>query len=438
MLDDRSLHDPAGTRAVVAAYFAPKAMLARIIRFEVALAQVQAELGLIPADAAEAITRAGAGWDPDPEAVATERAKVGHPMVAILEAFGNRIDPEGREWLHFGTTTADVFRTVTTQQLHEVAAQFDAALSAIGNRMAALARTHRATPMIGRTLGRHALPISFGYKVSVWLSELERDRARLADWRKRYAGAGVLSGAVGTHAAMGPLGRQVEAAVMERLGLAAPEPVDTKGALDIFAEFGALVAILVRGLQRVAQEVFLMQGDDIGELSIRNRAVGSSTMPHKVNPTLCIEIMSRAPEVSASLSVLLGWVVTMHERDSALHFGALEQMCTDAAQLLSCADGLLDRLVVHPEAMRANIDRTQGAIYTEAVTVALADRLGRRSAHELMREIVARMRKDGLTLAQALAADPRCEGVTLPDADSAMGEAPALVDACLERLGYRD
>ena len=123
--------------------------------------------------------------------------------------------------------------------------------------------------------------------------------------------------------------------------------------------------------------------------------------------------------------------------DAAVHFGALEQMCIDAAQLLSCAQGLLDWLVVHPEAMRTNIDRTQGAIYTESVTVALADRLGRRSAHELMREIVARMVAEGLTLAEALAGDPRCDGVILPDADSAMGEAPALVDACLERLGYR-
>ena len=436
MLDDRSFLDPAGTRAAVAAIFAPDAMLARIIRFEVTLAQVQADLGLIPAEAAQAIARAADDWDPDPLAVAAERARVGHPMVAVLDAFGPRIAPEGREWLHFGTTTGDVFRTVTTQQLHDVAALFDTALQGIGARMAALARSHRATPMIGRTLGRHALPISFGYKVAVWLSELERDRARLADWRARFHGAGVLSGAVGTHAAMGPPGREVEAQVMRRLGLGAPDPVDTKGAVDIFAEFGAAVAIMVRGLHRVAQEIFLMQGDDIGEVSIRNRAVGSSTMPHKVNPTLCLEIMSRAPEVSATLSVLLGWIVTIHERDSAMHFGALEQMCTDAAQLLSCADALLDRLVVHQQTMRANIDRTQGAIHTEAVTVALADRLGRRSAHDLMREIVARMGAQGLTLAEALAADPRCAGVSLPDADAAIGEAPALVDACLARLGY--
>lgn len=436
MLDDRSLHDPAGTRAAVAALFTPEAALARIVRVEATLAEVQGELGVIPAGAAAAIARAAARWTPDPAAVARHRARVGHPMVAILDAFGSEIDPEGREWLHFGTTTADVFRTVMLEQLLAVAARIDLSLAAIGERLAAMAATHRATPMIGRTLGRHALPISFGYKVAVWLTELERDRARLGDWTRRFSGGGMLSGAVGTHAAMGPRGRQVERLVMERLGLGAPDPVDSKGALDVFAEFGAALAILVRGLQRIAQEVFLLQGDDIGELSIRNRAVGSSTMPHKVNPTLCIEIMSRAPEVSAALPVLLEWVVTIHERDLAMHFGALEQMCVDTAQVLSCTEGLLERLVVHPEAMRANIDRTRGAIFAEAVTVALAGRIGRRSAHELMQETVARMEAQHLTLAQALALDPRCDGVALPEVDTAIGEAPQLVDACLAR--FRD
>ncbi|MCW1932283.1 lyase family protein [Pararhodobacter zhoushanensis] len=179
-----------------------------------------------------------------------------------------------------------------------------------------------------------------------------------------------------------------------------------------------------------------MQGDDIGELSIRNRAVGSSTMPHKVNPSLCIEIMSRVPEMSASLSVLLEWVVTIHERDSALHFGALEQMCIDMAQVLSCVEGLLERLVVHPGAMLANIGRTRGAVFTEDVTVQLADRLGRRSAHELMQQTVALMTIERLSLSDALAHDPRCAGVTLPTMDEAIGEAPQMVDACLARLGY--
>ncbi|MCC0028716.1 MAG: hypothetical protein H6889_17375 [Brucellaceae bacterium] len=436
MFDDRTLHDPAGTRAEVAALFAPEAMLAEIVRFEAALAEVQADIGLIPAEAATAIAHAASSWTPDPKAVAIHREKVGHPMVAILEAFGAQIAPEGREWLHFGTTTADVFRTVSVVQALRFIDMLDTAMQRIADKLAALAAAHRATPMIGRTLGRHALPITFGYKAAVWLSELDRDRARLRDWRTRFHGAGVVSGAVGTHAAMGDRGPEIERRVLARLGLGSPDPVDTKGALDIFAELGAALAILARGMHRIAQEIFLLQGDDIGELAIVNTSVGSSTMPHKVNPTLCIEIMSRAREVSAALSVLLDWIVTIHERDSAIHFGAFEQMCTDTAQVVSCTEDLLDRLVIRPAAMRANIDRTRGAIFTEAVTVSLASKLGRRSAHELMRDLVAKMGTDDCSLDEALAQDPRCAGVTLPPLEDAIGSAPLLVDACLDRLGY--
>ncbi|MFV0244360.1 MAG: lyase family protein [Qingshengfaniella sp.] len=429
MLDDRSALDPQGTRAAIAALFAPNAVLARITRVEATLAEVQAELDLVPEAAARAIACSSA---PTPEAVYCHRARVGHPMVAVLEAFGDQIAAEGREWLHFGATTADIFRIVTVLTLHDTAVVLDQAFGRIRGRLAGLAATHRATPMIGRTLGRHALPITFGYKVSAWASQLDRDRARLADWRARFATA-VLSGAVGTHAAMGPLGPEVERRVMKRLGLGVPDPADSKGAQDIFAEFAAALAIAARGFQRIAQEIFLLQGDDIAELSIRNRAVGSSTMPHKVNPTLCIEIQSRAPEISAVLPVLLEWVVTIHERDSAIHLGAVEQMCLDMGQLTSCAEALLDRLIVHPQTMRDNIDRTQGAIYTEAVTVQLAGRVGRRTAHEVMQEVAARMRADGLSLAQVIAGDPRFDGVVLPDPETAIGEAPRLVDAFLAR-----
>lgn len=435
MLDDRDFLDPCGTRAAVAALFAPEAVLTRIARFEAVLAEVQAELGLIPPAAAAAIVRGATGWTPDPQAVRRQRAQVGHPLVAILDTLGAAIPPEGREWLHFGATTPDVGRTVQMLALHDAARLLDRAMERIEARLAVLARAHRATPMIGRTLGRHALPITFGYKVAVWLTQTRRDRERLATWRRDFP-SGVVSGAVGTHAAMGPLGPEVERRVMARLGLAAPDPVDCKGAQDGFAAFGAALAIAARGCQRIAQEVFLLQGNDFGELSVTSSAVGSSTMPHKVNPTLCIEILSRAPEVSAVLPVLLDWIVTIHDRDSATHLGALEQMTVDLAQVLSCTDSLLDRLVVHPDAMRANLDRTRGAVMTEAVTIRLADRLGRRTAHERMRAVAARMRDEGLSLAEALAQEADCADIALPDPADLVGEAPALVDACLARLGY--
>jgi len=437
MLDDRDFLDPCHTRAAIGALFAPEATLTRIARFEQALAQVQSDLGLIPPQAAEAIARGAGAWVPDLAALLRHRARVGHPMVAILDALSEAIDPAGQEWLHFGTTTADVFRTVQMGLLQDAARLMDQAMLRIEGQLAALARAHRATPMVGRTLGRHALPISFGYKVAGWLTQIRRDRERLAAWAAHFP-SGVLSGAVGTHAAMGALGPEVERRVLARLGLGAPDPVDTKGAQDVFAEYGAALAIAARGCHRLAQEVFLLQGDDFGEVSVRNPAVGSSTMPHKVNPTLCIEIMSRAPEVCAVLPVLLEWIVTIHERDSAMHMSAVQQMTLDMAQILSCTEGLLAQLVVHPEAMLANLGRTRGAVMTEALTVALAARLGRRTAHERMREAVQRMTLGGRTLAQVLADDPDCAGLTLPDPAQMMGQAPALVDACLKHLGFAD
>jgi adenylosuccinate lyase len=180
LLDDRDFHDPCQTRAAVVALFKPQATLARIARFEQALAEVQADLGLIPSEAADAILRGAAAWVPDLPALHRHRERVGHPMVAILDALSEAIDPAGQEWLHFGTTTADVFRTVLTGLLHEAARIMDQAMIRIEAQLAGLAQQHRATPMIGRTLGRHALPISFGYKVAGWLTQMRRDCERLA------------------------------------------------------------------------------------------------------------------------------------------------------------------------------------------------------------------------------------------------------------------
>lgn len=435
MFDDKTAVDPSGLRKKVAAMLAPEATLAEAIRLEVALAEVQGALGVIPAAAAAEIARAGRAEAPSLERVIETRARVGHPMVAIVDTFGEKIAPDAAEWLHFGTTTADVFRTVRMLQMHRVANDLAAAIRRVEARMAALARTYRTTPMVGRTLGRHALPITFGYKVAIWLCEARRAVERLRSWRERFA-SGVLSGAVGTHAVMGKLGPEVEAAVMTRLGLGLPEPADTKGSTDVFADLGAAFAIAARGFGRIAQEVFLLQGDDIGELSLASSAVGSSTMPHKSNPTVCIEAMSRSREVAAALPVLLEWIVVIHERDSAQHGAVLEQVCIDMAQVVSCMEGLFDTLKVHPDRMLRNLDQTRGAILAENVTIQLADTIGRRSAHRIVKEATHRISADGTTLADALAADPRTAGVSVPPVTEAYGLAPELVDRTLARLGY--
>lgn len=318
-------------------------------------------------------------------------------------------------------------------QLHRMVDELITAMRRIEGQMADLALRHRATPMIGRTLGRHALPITFGYKVATWLTAQRADIERLLSWQARFA-SGVLSGAVGTHAVMGAAGRRVED-VMQRLGLGRPQIVDSKGRADVFADFAAALAIAARNQAHVAQEVFLLQGYDIREVSLASTAIGSSTMPHKSNPTACIEVMSRAREVAAALPVMLEWILIIHERDTAQHGALLEEMCIDMGQIVSCTEGMFAQLVVHPDHMRHNLGRTRGAILTEGVTADLALTMGRRSAHHLMREISARMAEEGRSLAEVMAMDERTAHVAVPHEDEAYGLAPQMVDDCLRDLG---
>lgn len=435
MFDDKTVVDPSGLRHQIAARMDPQATLDKAIQLEVILAQVQARHGVIPNSAARDIARTATTTPPSVRSVKDHLARTGHPMVAILDAFSENMPAEAAEWLHFGTTTADIFRTVRMVQIHAVAEDFLIAMREIEGEMAALAGDNRATPMIGRTLGRHAMPITFGYKVAIWMRDTRRCIDRLKDWQNRYQ-SGVLSGAVGTHSVLGHKGPPVEAEVMKKLGLGTPDPADSKGSTDVFAEFASALAIAARVFGRIAQEVFLLQGDDIRELSVTTTAVGSSAMPHKSNPTVCIELMSRSREVAAALPIFLEWILIIHERDSAQHGAALENICVDMAQVLSCMTGLLQCLQIHPANMLHNLSRTKGAILTENVTIQMAQSLGRRSAHHLMREATQTMARDGITLAEALAMDPRTAQLIVPPESEAIGLAPDLVDQTLRSLGY--
>lgn len=429
MFDDAH-PDPSGFRAQMVNIFLPQNTLRLSIRFESALAQVQGQLGLIPEHMAQAITDAAKANAVSVADVQVAQAQVGHPMVAILNAFTKHLSPDAAEWLHFGATTADVVRTVRVMQMHQVCEVTIKELNLLKAKIAQIAADHADTPMVGRTLGRHAMPITFGYKLCVWLDEIERCIQRFNEWQTRYP-SGVLSGAVGTHAAMGESGPQVQALVMKELGLGAPAIIDAKGSMDVFVDLGSAQAIMARVLGRMAQEIFLLQGDDIRELSLESQDVGSSTMPHKSNPTLCIDVMSRSREVAASLPVLLEWIWVIFERDSTMHGNVLEDMCIRSAQVLSCMCGVVDRLRVHPKQMAENLARTNGAVLAESVTVRLAETMGRRSAYKLAHEATENMMAHGISFEDALAQDIRTRGVNLPLLQEAYGLAPQLVAQAL-------
>ena len=420
------------------AVFSARSSIAHILAFEAALARVQARRGLIPPEAAEDIA-SHASWPHFPrDEWAHQRERIGHPLVSILEAWATRLAPESREWLHYGATTADLFNTVLVLQLQEAGGLLVGQMRGVEQRLAALAAEHQATPMVARTLGRHALPFTFGMKVATWLAEHGRSIGRLQAWLERYR-TGILSGAVGTYAAFGDQGPDIEREVMAELGLAEPEAVDWKGSRDRFAEFGCAVALAARTCGHMAHEIFLLSGDDLDELREANGAVGSSTMPHKSNPSLCIEVVSRSREVGARLQPLMEWIAVDYERDSAQHGDVLRDMCVAMADVLAHLAKLLDVLVVLPQNMAANLQRSRGLILSEALTFALARQLGKHTAHAAMKQVIDTAHRNDCSLQEALLGH-QVFGVLvkdrpeLLDAAHYIGRAPQIVDAAVGSL----
>jgi adenylosuccinate lyase len=412
------------------------------MRAEAAMAAVQARRGIIPAWAAEEIARTANPAFVPVERVAAERERLGHTFVAIIEPWSELLG-EAAEWLHFGATSADVLDTVLVQQGRDAVRLFVERLRALEERMLELAREHRATVMIGRTVGRHALPITFGLKVAAWLGENRRNIDRLTSWRERTT-TGALSGAVSSYAALGDDAFAVEADFTAELGLGEPWPMDWKGSRDMFAEYGALLAIVAKTWSKIAQELFLLGGDDIREIEEQTVGIGSSTMPHKINPLHSRTVMARARDVTHGAGVLLDWMVSIHERDQVSSADALGTVSNALDRLLRAAQAMLTGLTVNAEAMRANVGRTRGLIMAERAMFLLAPEIGKHTAHHEVRLAAAAAWRNGTTLVDELRLRPAVAGaqaglaiIDQLDPTCYVGLAPEAVDRTIAFIEAR-
>lgn len=372
---------------------------------EVALARVQARRGIIPAAAAEEIARTANLDSVTPAMVAAELKNVGHPMVALLDAWAKVAKDGAGEWIHFGATSADIFDTTLVIQMRRAAQLILGELRRAEAALVGLAETHRATPMVGRTVGRHALPITFGLKVASWLGENRRNIERLKDWRARTR-TGMLSGAVGSYASLGADALAVEAEVMAELGLGAPEPADWKGNRDFHADYGHVLALIARSWANVAQDVFLRVGDDFRELEEARMAVGSSTMPHKQNPVFSRNILARSRVVVHQADILRDWMVSIFERDQISSLDAVGTLSEAAGDLVRDAADMAEALTVRPAEMRRNLDRTGGLLMAEQAMFLLSGRIGKHTAHEEVRLAAQAAWENGTTLAAEIARRP--------------------------------
>jgi adenylosuccinate lyase len=378
-----------------------------LLDIEAALARAQARLGIIPQASADEINRkANIKYLPEDE-LAKEYKKVGHPMVAIINVWAKHMDANAGEFIHYGATTQDIYDTSYVIQLRTAAGLILNDMREIEAAMIDLAKRYRDTPMMGRTLGQHALPITFGMKVGVWIAENRRNMERLKDCMKRL-NSGILKGAVGSYAGLGDKGFEVEELLMKELRLAPPDPADWHGVKDNFAEFGNVLALIGMTFGKIGQEIFLLQSTDLGEVEERlpSTAVGSSTMPHKRNPSKSRTLVVLSREIRRDAEVIMDWMVSIHERDQITSADQLSEICIKTDKLLKAAKPLLKDLLVYPDAMMENIHKTKGLIMSEKLMLVLGEKIGKHTAHETVREVSMDAYKKRITLKEAILARP--------------------------------
>jgi len=391
---------PRYTRPEMGRLWSDEVRLGRWLEVELALVDVLAERGEVPAAAARRL-RAEARIDV--ARMQAIEAEVRHDVIAFVSAVAETVGDEGR-FLHLGLTSSDVVDTAFALQLRDAAGLLLTGLDRLRAAVRTQALRHRHTPMIGRTHGIHAEAITFGLKCAGWYAELTRNRHRLAAARREVA-HGKLSGAVGTFASSDPA---VEAAVCARLGLA-PEPIATQVVpRDRHAVFFSALAILAGTCERVAVEIRHLQRTEVGELAepFAPGQKGSSAMPHKRNPVLTENATGLARLVRSYSLAALEDMALWHERD--ISHSAVERVIGPDATIamdfmLARLAGVVEGLEVRPDVMRANLERLGGAIFSEQVLLALVRRgVARDEAYRW----VQRHALAGGDLRARLAADP--------------------------------
>lgn len=423
------------------AVFDEQAVYQRWLEVLAALARAQAELGVVPADAAAAIGRVRAE-DLDLTRVAEETRRSGHSMLGLIAELGHVLPVDAHAWVYYGATVQDLTDTATALAARDVLALVWRDLRHIEGALLQLAATHRDTPMLGRTHGQGGSPVTFGLKAASWADELRRCLQRLGQAAPRILTA-QLGGSVGALTFFPDAGQGLRAAFCARLGLADPG-ISWLTARDRPAELATLLELVTAALARLGNEVVQLQRGEIGELTeaAGDRAVGSITMPNKRNPEASEHLVTLHRLVAAQAQVVRDGMVGEHERDGRAwkaEWVALPEACLLACAATATAAGVVDGLEVHAAAMRANLAATDGYAAAEGVLAHLAPRMGKHAAQQRLHAALADGAAAGRSLVEAVAADPELAAHVDPDAlarlaaEPGTGCAAAMVDATLRR-----
>jgi 3-carboxy-cis,cis-muconate cycloisomerase len=436
VLDSALFRDSFGTPAM-RGIFEDAALLSRYTEVEVALARAQGRLGVIPAAAAKEIAARCNASQLDLERLKKETEVVGYPILPLVRQLAAQCGDAGK-FLHWGATTQDIMDTAVVLQVRDALALIEKDLDALRRTLVRQAKRYRDTPMAGRTHLQQALPITFGYKLAIWLAMLDRHAERLGQLRPR-ALVGQFAGAAGTLASLGSRGLEVQQALMDELKLAQPAAT-WHAARDGLAEAVNFLGLLTGSLGKVAYDVMLMASTEVAEVSepfVQGRGA-SSTMPQKRNPISSELILACAKAVRQHAGLMLDAMVQDYERATGpwhAEWIALPEAFILTGGALHQAKFMLDGLIVDEARMRRNLDMTNGLIVAEAVMMGLAPHLGRNEAHDLVYDACRVVAEKGGRLADVLAAMPEVSRhLKLPalerltDPANYLGAAQQMVD----------
>ncbi len=433
-----------GTRAM-RAIFTDRARVQRCLDVELALARVQARLGIIPAEAAAEINRHGGAESYDLDKLGAGTVRAGSPIVPIVNALVARCANGHGEWAHWGATTQDIMDTAMVLQMRDALALVSEDLATIRAGLADLAKRHRDVPMAGRSNLQHAIPITFGYKAAVQLSAFQRHAERLDQLKSRLL-VGEFGGAVGTLASLGAQGLAVQQGLCAELGLAQPV-IAWHVARDTVAECGQFLALLTASCAKLALDVRLLMQTEVAEAFEPFQAGrgSSSTMPQKRNPVAGNFVHACASLVRNLAATLTEAMVQDHERATGpfqMEWAAVPEIFCLASGALSHCAGLAQGLVIDPARMRQNLDMTGGLLLSEAVMMGLGPVLGRQVAHDLVYDICREVAQghggflDLLCANEQISAQmTRDQLAALLDPGAYTGLAGVMVDRVLAREG---
>ena len=405
------LFDAYFTAPAMRAIFCDAGRVQGMLDFEAALARAEARVGLIPAEVVAPIEAACKAELYDYPALAQAVATAGNSAIPLVKALGKRIaasDPQAERYVHLGATSQDAMDSGLVLQLRAAIGLLESDLAKLAGALATQAQRHIDTPLAGRTWLQQATPVTLGMKLAGVLGAVTRHRQRLSELKPRLLCL-QFGGASGSLAALGDAGWTVSGALAQELELSLPEqPWHTQR--DRLVEFASLLGMIAGSLGKLGRDLSLLMQTEAGEVfepSAPGKG-GSSTMPHKRNPVSAAVLIGAATRAPGLVATMLAAMPQEHERSLGLwhaEWETLPELCCLVSGALQQALLVVPGLEVDAARMRANLELTQGLVLAEAVSIALAQKIGRDAAHHLVEQCCRQAVQEGAHLRAVLGAN---------------------------------